>query len=185
MSSNCLRLLAFLFLGAAPALVQAEVLDSGPGGFTVRGTVTLRVPPTVAYQKFVRNVADWWDSSHTFSRDAGNLAMDDKPGACLCEKFPDGGGVKHLEVVYAAPGKALGLRGAMGPMLTLGLTAGLEIRFAAEGSGTKVTYTYSVGGYVPKGANTWAAPVDGMLAGTFSRFETYANTGSPDGKPTK
>ena len=179
-----LHRLAALALLALPVLLPAEIVDSAPGGFTVRGVMILQAPTSDAYQKFVRNVGDWWDSGHTFSRDAKNLSIDDKPGGCFCEKWANGG-VQHLQVVYAAPGKVLAMRGGMGPLMSLAVTGGLEIQFAAAESGTKVTYTYSVGGYIPKGADSWAGPVDGMLAGTFARFQNYVNTGSPDGKDGK
>lgn len=182
--SRRLHRLAALALLVLPVLLPGEVVDSAPGGFTVRGVMTLLVPPSEAYQKFVQNVGDWWDSGHTFSGNAKNLSIDDQPGGCFCEKWA-GGGVQHLRVVYVSPGKVLAMRGGMGPLLSLAVTGGMEIQFTAVENGTKLTYTYSVGGYIPKGAESWAAPVDGMLAGTFDRFRNYVNTGSADGKGGK
>ena len=116
--------LALALLMMFPSVLAAEVADSGPAGFTIRGTLNLQAPPADAYQKFVLNVGSWWAPGHTFSRDAGTLSIDDRPG-------------------------------------------------------TKLTYTYSVGGYIPNGADAWAKPVDGMLAETFGRFQNYADKGNP------
>ena len=176
--------LALALLMMFPSVLAAEVADSGPAGFTIRGTLNLQALPADAYQKFVLNVGSWWAPGHTFSRDAGNLSIDDRPGGCFCEKWPEGG-VQHLQVVSAVPGKALTMRGGLGPLMALAVTGGLEIRFTVAGSGTKLTYTYSVGGYIPNGADAWAKPVDGMLAETFGRFQNYADKGNPAVKEGK
>ena len=39
-------------------------------------------------------------------------------GGCFCERLKDGGSVQLLQVVYAAPGEGLRLRGALGPLQT-------------------------------------------------------------------
>ncbi|MCU1330372.1 MAG: polyketide cyclase/dehydrase [Bryobacterales bacterium] len=173
-------LLTPLLLGLSlPCWLPAEVVDSAANGFTVRQTMSIQAPPAEVYQKLVRNVGDWWSAAHTFSHDAHNLSIDDKPGGCFCEKLP-GGGVQHLQVAFALPGKTLLLRGGMGPLMSLGVTGGLEISLSPEGQGSKLVLTYSVGGYIPKGADTWAKPVDGMLAETFTRFKTFVETGKPE-----
>jgi len=35
-----------------------------------------------------------------------------------------------------------------------------------------------VAGYLPKGMNTWAEPVDAVLAGQFTRLKTYVEHGA-------
>jgi len=168
-----------------PVLLSAEVVDSASNGFTVRHVLTIQAPPETVYQKLVKNVGEWWSSSHSFSHDAHNLSIDDKPGGCFCEKLPNGGGVQHLQVAFASPGQALMMRGGMGPLMGLGVTGGLEISLAPAAGGTKFTVTYSVGGYIPRGAEAWARPVDGMLAETFARFKSYVETGVPEAKAAK
>ena len=49
----------------------------------------------------------WWSSVHTFSHDAHNLTLDPRAGGCWCEALPSGGGVRHMAVVYVAPGQTL------------------------------------------------------------------------------
>jgi hypothetical protein len=98
---------------------DAAVVDSSASGFTVRISMHIQAPPAAAYQKFVRSVGEWWNPAHTFSGSAKNLSIDERAMGCFCEKLPDGGAVRHLEVVYFAPGKAMVMSGALGPMQSL------------------------------------------------------------------
>jgi len=144
--------------------------------------MTVKGSPADAYRKFVSNVGDWWNSAHTFSGKASNLSIDDKPMGCFCEKLPDGGGVRHMEVVFAAPGTALGMTGAMGPMQTMALTGSMRLQFSKDGESTKVVVSYALSGYVPSGINNWAPKVDAMLSEQFTRFGNYVDTGVPEAK---
>jgi len=171
---------ALLLLFALP--VRPEVVDSAPGGLTVRTVLSIKAPPADVYNRLIRNVGDWWNPEHTFSRDAHNLSIEEKVPGCFCEKLPNGGGVRHLQVVYLAPGRNVVMTGAMGPLLSLGVTGSMSIQLTPEEGGTKFAMTYSAGGYVPAGLNTWAGPVDGMLAEQFTRLKNYIETGSPNPK---
>src|ERR1700744_245369 len=97
----------------------AEVADSTAAGFTVKLAIDVQAPPQEVYRRLVHNLGDWWSSSHTFTNDAHNLTIDDKPLGCFCEKLPSGGGVRHMQVVYADPGKRLVLTGLLGPLQTV------------------------------------------------------------------
>src|ERR1051326_3995246 len=105
--------LAALFLAAGRA--QPEVVDSAANGFTVKVTVNIQASPDDLYRQIVA-VGDWWDSQHTFSGDAHNLSIDATATGCFCEKIPNHGSVRHMEVLLAAPGKSLVLTGALGPI---------------------------------------------------------------------
>lgn len=166
-----LALAAASFLAAFPA--QPEVLDSSAGGFTVRATVSIAASPDEVYRRILHNIGDWWSSDHTFSGDAHNLSIEEKPMGCFCEKLPNQGSVRHMEVVYLAPGKTIGLNGALGPLSSLAATGSMQIQLTAAGSGTNLVATYAVAGYLPAGMNTWAAPVDGVLNEQFSRLKAY------------
>jgi uncharacterized protein YndB with AHSA1/START domain len=96
-----------------------------PNGFEVATMATIAAPPDRVYAVF-GEVGHWWDSSHTFSRDAANLSMELRAGGCFCERLKDGGSVQHLQVVYAAPGQELRLRGALGPLQTEGVDGTLS-----------------------------------------------------------
>lgn len=160
-------------------LANAEVVDSSAGGFTIKTTVNIASAPEEVYRRLVGNVGDWWSSAHTFSGDAHNLKIEDRPGGCFCEKLPNNGFVRHLDVVYAAPAKRIVLSGALGPMQNLAATGSMQIQLTPAEGGTKLELTYAAVGYLAKGMNTWAAPVDMVLAEQFARLKNYVETGNP------
>jgi len=163
----------------APASASAEITDASASGFTIKITLNVQASPDDVYRKLIRNAGDWWDPSHTFSGNSHNLTIEEKPGGCFCEKLPEGGGVRHMEVAYLAPGKQLVLLGALGPMQSLAVTGAMTIKFSPLDRGTKLEVTYAVAGYLPTGMNTFAAPVDGVLIGLFTRFKNYTEHGNP------
>jgi uncharacterized protein YndB with AHSA1/START domain len=171
--------LAVVFLALAPRWAMPAVVDASAGGFTVRTTVAIRAAPGDVYQRLVRNIGDWWNPSHTFSGNAHNLSIEEKTMGCFCERLPGGGGVRHMEVVYVAPGKTLRLSGALGPMQAIAASGIMTIELSAAEGGTKLEVTYAVAGYLPAGMNTWAAPVDGVVEEQFTRLKNYVETGDP------
>jgi hypothetical protein len=166
----------FLF---APGWAAAEVADASANGFTIKVTLNVHASPDEVYRKLVRNVGDWWDPSHTFSGNSHNLTIEEKPAGCFCEKLPDGGGVRHLQLIYLAPGKRLVLSGALGPLQALAATGTMTVLLSPLDGATKLEVTYSVLGYLPAGMNTFAAPVDGVVNGLFTRLKNYAEHGDP------
>jgi uncharacterized protein YndB with AHSA1/START domain len=167
----------FFLLTAVAA--PAEVADASASGFTVMIGLNVQAPPDDVYRKIVRNVGDWWDPSHTFSGNSRNLSIEEKPTGCFCEKLPDGGGVRHMQVIYLAPGKRLVLTGAIGPLQALAATGTMTILLSPADRGTRLEVTYGVLGYLPAGMNTLAEPVDGVLTGLFNRLKNYAESGVP------
>jgi uncharacterized protein YndB with AHSA1/START domain len=171
-------LLAGLALVLTRSYASAEIADSSANGFTYKATLTIKASPDVVYRRILQ-VGNWWDSAHTFSGDAHNLSMDARPMGCWCEKLPDGGGVRHMEIVTAMPGKMLVLTGGLGPLQSIAATGAMKIMLSPAVGDTKLEVTYGVGGYLPAGMNTLAAPVDGVLTQQFTRLKTYIETGSP------
>lgn len=162
-----------------PNWAAAEVADASANGFSLKLTLNIQASPDDVYRKLVRNVGDWWDPDHTYSGNSRNLTIDEKPAGCFCEKLPGGGGVRHMEVAYLAPGKQLVLTGALGPLGALAATGSMTIKFSAVDGGTKLEVAYTVIGYLPAGMNTFAAPVDGVLKLQFTRLKNYAEHGDP------
>ncbi len=162
-----------LFVPAA----HAEVIDSANNGFTVKIAFDVAVPAAKAYSDIV-NVASWWDPEHTFSGKASCLSLDATPGGCFCEKLPNGG-VRHLTVVYADPGKMLRLNGGLGPMQDMAVAGSLNFALADSAGKTTIVMTYKVGGYLPGGVNAMAKPADAMLTGAMQRLKRYIDTGTP------
>lgn len=171
-------LLALSILATAPA--PAAVADSAANGFTIKISVTIQAPPEEVYTKLVHNIGQWWSSDHSFSGDAKNMTIDDKPMGCWCEKLASGG-AKHMEVVLAARGKALVMTGGMGPLQSMAVAGAMSFDFApSDKGGTKLDLTYTVGGYLPAGLNTLAAPVDAVLGQQMARLKNFVELGRPE-----
>jgi uncharacterized protein YndB with AHSA1/START domain len=144
---------------AAPA--PAEVKSSSATGFEVEAKALVAATPAQTYAMLGR-IGEWWERSHTYSGDAANLRLQLRPGGCFCERLK-GGGVEHMRVVYAEPGKRLRLQGGLGPLQGEAVAGTLTWTLKAVPGGTEVTQSYVVGGFVRGGADKLAAPVDMVL----------------------
>ena len=179
-----MRRVLFLILCSSPA--WSAVVDSAATGFTVRTTLEIQAPVEQVHDKLLQ-VGNWWSPRHTFFGDAHNLSIEAKPMGCFCEKPPPGKGfVRHMEVVYLGPDKLVML-GGLGPLQGLATTGSMTILLTAlatngAGTNTKLELTYTVSGYLANGLNTWAAPVDAMLAEQFTRLQHYVEHGNPEPK---
>ncbi len=162
-----------------PGFLRAEVADSSPAGFTVKVTIHIQASPDDVYRRLVYNVGDWWNPAHTFSGDARALTIDNRAPGCFCEKLPNLGTARHMEVVMAAPGERLVMTGALGPLHAAAATGAMSIQLTPDAGGTKLAVTYGVGGYLPAGMNTWAAPFDSVLTEQFTRLKNYVEHGDP------
>ena len=171
-------LLALLF-SLIPLPSRAEVSDSAANGFTVKIATVIRARPDEVYDRLVHNVGDWWNAEHTYSNDAHNLSIEDKVLGCFCEKFPTGGGVRHMQVIMVMPNKMLVMSGGLGPLQKFGTTGTMTFALLPMRNETRLEVTYAVGGYLNGGLSTWADPVDKMLTEQVTRFKTYVETGSP------
>jgi uncharacterized protein YndB with AHSA1/START domain len=161
---------------AGPA--SAEVKSATPTGFEVVTTATISAPADRVYAAF-GEVGRWWSPSHTFSRDAGNLSIELHAGGCFCERLKDGGSVQHLQVVYAAPGQGLRLRGALGPLQTEGVDGTLSWTLKSGEGGTIITSSYVLGGYIRSGMEQWAPRVDRVLDEQLQRLKNFVEGKSP------
>lgn len=162
-----------------PFAAHAAVTDSAPNGFTINLTVTVNGSPDAVYGKLVHNIGDWWSPDHTFSHDPHNLSIEEKAMGCFCEKLPDGGAARHLEVVNFLPGKSIVMIGALGPMQALGVTGSLTVNLSPADKGTKIDVSYAVGGYKAGGFDKLAPVVDRVLTEQFTRLRNYVETGKP------
>jgi len=177
-SPTAIRGLAGILLSAAwTGAAEAEVKSVAPNGFEVVDTATIQAPPERVYAA-LGEIARWWSSAHTFSRDAANLSLDLKAGGCFCERLKAGGSVEHLLVVYASPGEGLRLRGALGPLQMEGVDGTLAWALKPIEGGTNVTQSHVVGGYIRGGMDQWAPRVDGVLHEQLDRLKGFV-----EGKP--
>ena len=172
-----------LFAGLFAALLSsstfAEIVDATPGGFLVRFEATVNAPPDKAYATMTGEVGNWWNMEHSYSRDGKSMSIDARPGGCFCEKLPNGGGVQHMSVVFAAPGSTLRMVGGLGPLQSAGVVGSLTWRFIAAPPGTKIEVTYSVGGYFQGGLDKLAGPVNSVVGEQVMRLKSLIDTGKP------
>src|SRR5260370_14367040 len=136
MRSNMVPLPILFAILAAP--LRGEVMEGPAAGFLVRNTAAINAPPAKVYAALTDGIGGWWDPAHTFSHNARNLSVDAKPGGCFCERLPDGGGVQHMSVVYASPGKLLRLTGAIGPLHEAALAGTMTSNLSQTRAGTTV-----------------------------------------------
>lgn len=169
--------ICLLILWADPA--WADVVDAGPGGFSIRVALEVNAAPSVVFRAASDQVAAWWDPAHTWSGSAANLSMDLRPGGCFCEKLP-AGGVQHLMVTYVDAPKTLRLSGGLGPLGALGAAGSLTWEFIEKTGRTDMVLRFNVGGYMPGGLNTLAPAVDQVLTGQMQRLKRFVETGRPE-----
>jgi uncharacterized protein YndB with AHSA1/START domain len=104
-----------LLLASHCSTAYGEVIDSADNGFSLKHKVTIKATPEKVYETITKPSL-WWNPSHTWSGKSENLSIETTPGGLFVEKLPSGGFVRHMEVVYADPGKLLRLHGALGPL---------------------------------------------------------------------
>jgi len=115
--------------------------------------------------------------NHSYSLDAANLSID-LDRRCMLELLPDGGFVRHLEVVFYQPGKSIRMTGGLGPLQGMGVYGALTFVFQPSPDvpeATQVTLTYNVSGADFMGLENIAAPVDTVLGMQLAVFQKYAN----------
>ena len=189
-----------LIVGSALALLAqpaaAEVVASSESGFVVRETAEVPADPAQTWQALIAP-QNWWNKAHTFSGDSANLYLDAQGGGCFCEKLPlkdgapgtRGGSVAHMRVVYADPGKALRMVGALGPLQSEALTGTLTITLKPGGAGTRIVMEYVVGGYMRYKVEEIAPAVDKVLAeqlaGLAGSLGTPVEVADPVAEPAK
>jgi hypothetical protein len=156
-----------------PDVAFGDVVSASTNGFMLRSVITVPGTPAAAYAALV-DVKQWWDKAHTYSGDSKNLTITATPGGCFCETLP-GGGVQHGTVALAWPGQTLRIIGALGPLQQMGVSGAMTWQFEKAAEGTKVTFTYAVGGYSEAGFEKLAPLVDGVMAGQMKAFKAYAD----------
>jgi uncharacterized protein YndB with AHSA1/START domain len=168
-----------LLLAAIAPPGHAEVAASGPSGFSLKIELPIAAPPDEAFRSFIQ-LGRWWNPAHTYSGNASNLTLTPRPGGCFCERLPGGGFVKHMDVIYSAPGKELRLAGGLGPLQNMGAAGVMSLRFKPEAGSKSIqlTMTYTVSGFAAgPGYAPLAAPVDAVLMEQLTRFKRFAETG--------
>jgi uncharacterized protein YndB with AHSA1/START domain len=159
----------------------AGVVGKSDAGFATAGTVVVTRAPEQVWASLVEP-RRWWNPEHSWSGKAANLSLEPRAGGCFCEALPGGGSVEHMRVVYADPGHQLRMRGALGPLQGEGLSATLTVTLEPAGQGTKISWSYKVGGYTDLSIAEIAPAVDNVVTEQFQRLRTLVDKGSPDAR---
>lgn len=170
------HLLIAATLALTATAAHAEVVDAQPNGFEVKRVAVLNAPADKVYAALAQP-SQWWSKDHTWSGSAVNLSLAPMAGGCFCEKLPNGGSVMHMTVVYAQPGQALRLYGALGPLQMSGAAGHLGWTLVEKDGKTTLTQTFDAGGYMKGGLDKIAPSVDAVLGEQFDRFKAYVETG--------
>lgn len=167
---KCSILLATVLLTSHCVPCRAEVKSSGTNHFTVTTETRIKAPPNVVWEHLVE-IGSWWNASHTWSGDSKNLTLNATAGGGFDEALPpDEGSVRHMSVVYAAPGKKLVMVGVLGPLHEEALTGTMTVTFKSQDNQTIVTTTYKVAGHFEGGLDKIAPTVDKVLQEQFTRL---------------
>lgn len=166
---------AILAAFSSPAL--AEVKTSTEGGFSVYHKAEVEAAPDVVWKRLIAPKL-WWSKVHSWSQSVEGFTLDARAGGCFCEaiqeKGADGklktvGTVEHMRVIYAHPGKVLRMQGALGPLQGEAVLGTLTVAMEAnkEGTGTIISFSYVVGGYMRQKSDAIAAGVDRVIGEQF------------------
>lgn len=165
-----LRLLMVLPGALALSPASADVKSAASGSFEVQSTATVAASPAETYAMLGR-IGEWWNPAHSYSGKAANLSLGLKAGDCFCERTDGGGTIEHLRVVYAQPGQMLRLQGGLGPLQGEAVAGTFTWTLKPAGSGTEITQTYAVGGYISSGGEQLAPIVDKVLEEQLDRLK--------------
>lgn len=172
-------LVAAVFAVMSPLPLFAAVDDAASNGFTVSETADIAAAPDRVYDALLAP-ARWWSSEHTYSHSSANLTLDARAGGCWCETLPGGGSVQHMVVVNVIPGKLLRLRGALGPLQGMAVEGAMTFSLQPTANKTRLTLSYTVGGYAKQGFGELAKAVDSVLGEQTARLARYIETGSAE-----
>jgi hypothetical protein len=176
------RLLIMALAGLCAGSAHAEIVSASPNGFSIRHIVDAPNVAAPVVWAALSDVAKWWDPEHTYSGDSKNLTLEPLVQGCFCEKFGLYAGIEHARVVYAQPAKLLRLSGALGPLQEFGTSGSMTWQIDAAGGGSRITFTYNVGGAADRPLADWAPIVDEVLGGQVARLGRYLTAGNPEEK---
>jgi len=158
----------------------ADVVDAEAVGFTTVNEATIDASRSAVWQAAVGEIDQWWSSDHSVSGDASRLRIDARPQGCFCETLGEKAGVVHMTVTMLNPAVLLRLTGGLGPLGLMGVDGNMTWEFSDADTGTRVRFTYAVGGYRPGGLDAIAAGVDGVIGEALLRLKAYVETGDAE-----
>ncbi len=181
-------------LAAASSPAMAEVKATSDTGFNIVHIASVKATPDEIWKRLLAP-KDWWNKAHSWSGSSAGFYIDAQANGCFCELFQetgaDGklkttGSVEHMRVIFAQPGKVLRMQGALGPLQSEAVIGTLTVAMepAKDGTLTKVSFSYVVGGYMRYKVPEIAPAVDKVLAEQFRNLlSPFAPLDAPEAKP--
>ena len=148
---------------ALSTAVAAEVTDSAANGFTTVNEVVIDAGRAESWVAAVDKVGQWWSSDHTVSGEASRMSITPELQGCFCETLGERAGVVHLTVTMVNPTHLLRMTGGLGPLGLMGVDGNMTWEFLDDEDGTRVRFTYAVGGYAKDGLDSIAPAVDFVI----------------------
>jgi uncharacterized protein YndB with AHSA1/START domain len=135
-----------LLLTGAIGSAGADIIVATPDRLEFAYSATVAMPKAQLWARVLKP-GTWWSDQHTYSGKAANMKLTPKAGGCWCEVWP-GGEVQHGHILYIAPGSALRLDSALGPLQEMAVAGVLAITLepGADPGHTKLNLTYKVSG---------------------------------------
>jgi hypothetical protein len=171
-------LLPILVGFAATNPAYAEVKSQTDLGFVSGHTAEVSAKPADIWKRLLAP-KDWWSPAHSWSGKVDGFYIDAQAGGCFCEliqeKGADGktvqrGSVEHMRVIFVDKEKVLRMQGALGPLQSEAVLGTFTVAMEAlkDGTGTKLSFNYSVGGYTRFPMAKMATAIDAVIAEQFA-----------------
>lgn len=167
-----LRMIACGVLGAMPlaAPAVAEVTAKAPDAIVIQLKAEVALDRDDAWARLL-DIASWWNGSHTYSGDAGNLSIDAVAGGCWCELW-SGGEVQHGRVVAVMPRGMIRFDAPLGPLQEMGVGTALTFTLSngVSPSSTAIVVDFKVTGSSLSGLDRLAGVIDGVITEQITRY---------------
>lgn len=96
--------------------------------------------------------------------------------SCMFEKLPDGGFVRHMEIVFYQPElRTLRLTGGLGPLQSMGVSGALTFTIEEKEVGAVVRLHYFVNGSQLLKLDRLSAPVNQVLESQLQSLKKYCD----------
>lgn len=187
MKSSIITVALLAAAAASPAF--AEVKAASESGFNIIHVAAVNATPDEIWRRLL-SPKDYWNKAHSWSGSTAGFYIDAQANGCFCElfqetdasgKFKTVGSVEHMRVIFAQPGKVLRMQGALGPLQSEAVLGTLTVAIGPyrESTGTTVSFSYVVGGYMRYKVAEIAPAVDRVLGEQFKNMlSPFVGTGS-------
>ncbi len=169
-----------VLLAAISSPAFAEVKAASDSGFNSVHIATVNATPEEIWSRLL-TPKDYWNKAHSWSGSSAGFYIDAQANGCFCELFQEAdangtlktvGSVEHMRVIFAHPGKVLRMQGALGPLQSEAVMGTLTVAMepAKDNVGTRVSFSYVVGGYMRYKISEIAPAVDKVLGEQFKNM---------------